>query len=82
MGAKTQSGSKGTANSTGKSGNASGSNVKEARGPSYEHQQGNRQSDKSEEHQGKHPPNELYKGPKDMHRTLNKGPGNRQSDKG
>jgi hypothetical protein len=33
MGAKTGSGSKGTANDAGKSGNDSGSRVKEARGP-------------------------------------------------
>ena len=32
MGAKTGSGSKGTANDTGKSGNASGSRVEEAKG--------------------------------------------------
>lgn len=57
MGAKDGSGSKHNANDTGKTGNDSGSNVKEARGPSYV------------EHHGKHPPNELYKGPKDMHPT-------------
>ena len=48
------SGSKGTANQTGKPGNASGQRTKEARGASYE--RGTR---------GKHPPNTVYKGPKD-----------------
>ena len=71
MGAKTGTGSKGSPNDTGKSGNDSGNDVKEARGPSYEHQQGVVPSDKNEEHQGKHPPNKIYTGPKDMHRTLN-----------
>jgi hypothetical protein len=82
MGGKSGSSSKGNPNDTGKSGNDSGSDVKEARGPSYQHQQGNLPGDKNEQHQGKHPPNKIYTGPKDMHRTLNKGPGNRQSDKG
>ncbi|WP_194726894.1 hypothetical protein [Noviherbaspirillum malthae] len=82
MGAKSGTDSKGSPNDIGKSGNDSGSNVKEARGPSYEHKQGALPSDKSEEHQGKHPPNTMYTGPKDMHRTLNTGPGTRQSDKG
>jgi hypothetical protein len=84
MGAKTGSGSKGTPNDTGKSGNDSGSRVKEARGPSYEHRQGETPSDKSEQHQGKHPPNTIYKGPKDLHphppADLDRG--HRQSDKG
>jgi hypothetical protein len=82
MGGKTQSGSKGGANDTGKTGNASGSRVKEARGPSYEHRQGELPSDKNEQHQGKHPPNTMYKGPKDLHPAPNSSPGNRQSDKG
>jgi len=82
MGAKTGTGSKSSPNDTGKSGNDSGSNVKEARGPAYEHQQGALPEDKNEEHQGKHPPNKIFTGPKDMHRTQNTGPGNRQSDKG
>ena len=82
MGGKTHSGSKGDANDTGKSGNASGSNVKEAKGPAYEHRQGENPSDKSEQHQGKHPPNTIFKGPKDSDRNLDTGPGNRQSDKG
>jgi hypothetical protein len=82
MGAKTESGSKGNANDTGKSGNDSGSHVKEAQGPSYQHKQGNLPSDKNEQHQGKHPPNTINKGPKDLHRNSNTGPGNRQSDKG
>jgi hypothetical protein len=58
MGAKTSGGNRqhgGGGNDTGKTGNASGSNVKEARGPSYEEQH------------GKHPPNKLYTGPKEMH---------------
>ena len=54
-GTKQFTGSKNTANSTGKTGNDSGSRVKEARGPSYE------------EHHGKNPPNTLFNGPKDMH---------------
>jgi hypothetical protein len=82
MGAKTGSGSKGTANDTGKSGNDSGSRVKEARGPAYEHRQGETPSDKSEQHQGKHPPNTIYKGPKDLHQSGDPDRGNRQSDKG
>lgn len=82
MGGKTHSGSKGDANDTGKSGNASGSRVKEARGPSYAGQQGAQPSDKSEQHQGKHPPNTINKGPKDLHRSKDTGPGSRQSDKG
>jgi hypothetical protein len=82
MGAKTGSGSKGTANDTGKSGNASGSRVEEARGKSYEHRQGENPSDKSEQHQGKHPPNTIYKGPKDLHPSGDSERGNRQSDKG
>ena len=57
-----------TANDTGKTGNASGSGVKEARGPSY-----------AERH-GKHPPNALYKGPKDTHPP--KQTTRRNSDKG
>jgi hypothetical protein len=73
--------SKGNENRTGKSGNASGSRVKEARGPSYEHHQGSLQSDKTEQHQGKHPPNTVNKGPKDLHPA--KAPrGSRQSEKG
>jgi hypothetical protein len=72
----------GSENATGKSGNASGSNVEEARGPSYEHRQGELPSDKNEQHQGKHPPNELYKGPKDLHPERDTQRGNRQSDKG
>lgn len=60
--------STGSGNDTGKSGNDSGSNVKEARGPSYD------------ERHGKHPPNTLYKGPKDMHPP--KQPTQRNSDKG
>lgn len=67
--AKTSSVNKGSANDTGKSGNASGSNVKEARGPSYE------------ERHGKHPPNKQSTGPKDMHPQKEQ-PGSRQSDKG
>lgn len=55
MTGKQASGSKHNANDTGKTGNDSGSNVKEARGPAYD------------EHRGKHPPNTMYKGPKDMH---------------
>jgi hypothetical protein len=55
MGAKTSTSSQNTGNDTGKSGNDSGSHVKEARGPSYV------------EHHGKHPPNKIYTGPKDMH---------------
>jgi hypothetical protein len=84
MGAKAGSGSKGTgtANDTGKSGNDSGSRVKEARGPSYEHRQGETSKDKSEQHQGKHPPNTIYKGPKDLHPPADLDRGNRQSDKG
>lgn len=66
--AKMTSGNKGSGNDTGKSGNDSGSNVKEARGPSYQ------------EHHGKHPPNKIYTGPKDMHPPKQTGP--RQSDKG
>jgi hypothetical protein len=54
MAGKQATGSKHTGNETGKTGNDSGSNVKEARGPSYV------------ERHGKHPPNKLYKGPKDM----------------
>jgi hypothetical protein len=82
MSSKSRSSNSGNANATGKSGNDSGSDVKEARGPSYQHRQGSQQSDKSEEHQGKHPPNEIYRGPKDMHRQSPGTPGNRQSDKG
>lgn len=56
-GAKQSTRSRNTANYTGKTGNDSGSRVKEARGPSYI------------ERHGKHPPNTLYKGPKDLHRS-------------
>lgn len=56
MGAKSTSGNKNTGNPTGKSGNASGPDVKEATGGSYE-QSG----------RGKHPKNKIYTGPKDMH---------------
>jgi hypothetical protein len=80
MGGKT--GSKGSGNATGKSGNASGSKVKEAKGPSYAHRQGELPSDKNEQHEGKHPPNTIYKGPKDLHTVPDSAPGNRQSDKG
>jgi hypothetical protein len=82
MGARKRSGSKGTANDTGKSGNASGSRVEEARGKSYEHRQGENPSDKNEQHEGKHPPNTIYKGPKDLHKSSDLDRGNRQSDKG
>jgi len=68
MGAKTSSSDKDTGNTTGKTGNDSGSNVKEARGPAYE------------EHHGKHPPNKIYTGPKDMHPP--KQVPQRNSDKG
>jgi hypothetical protein len=82
MGAKTGTGSKGTENATGKSGNDSGSKVKEARGPSYASRQGDSPSDKNEQHQGKHPPNKIYTGPKEMHPERDTSRGNRQSDKG
>lgn len=75
-------GRKGGGNETGKTGNASGSNVQEAKGPAYEHKQGENPSDKSEQHQGKHPPNTIYKGPKDLHPEPASRPGNRQSDRG
>jgi hypothetical protein len=52
MSGKQAAGSKNSGNLTGKNGNASGSDVKEARGPSYK------------ERDGKHPPNKLYTGPK------------------
>jgi hypothetical protein len=68
MTGKQSTGSKNTGNDTGKTGNASGSNVKESRGPSYD------------ERHGKHPPNELYKGPKDLH-PPKQGP-RRDSDNG
>jgi hypothetical protein len=55
-------------NDLGKSGNDSGSNVKEARGPSYV------------ERHGKHPPNQIYKGPEDLHPPKQTRRGN--SDKG
>lgn len=64
----------GGANATGKNGNDSGSHVKEARGPSYS------APPSDQEHHGKHPPNKLYTGPKDMHPPKQGGP--RQSDKG
>lgn len=57
MGAKTGSHSKHDPNEQGKSGNDSGSRVKEARGPSYV------------ERHGKHPPNKIYTGPKDQKRS-------------
>jgi hypothetical protein len=82
MGAKTDSGGKGTANDTGKSGNDSGSRVENAGGKAYEHRQGENPSDKNEQHQGKHPPNTIYKGPKDLHPSGDSERGNRQSDKG
>ena len=47
-------------NDSGKSGNDSGSHVKEACGPSYE------------ERHGKHPPNKIFTGLKDMHRDNDK----------
>jgi hypothetical protein len=52
-----------------KSGNDSGSDVKEARGPSYESSG------------GKHPPNEIHKGPKDLHPRSKQDP-DRHSQKG
>ncbi len=80
MGGKTSK--HGSENATGKSGNASGSNVQEARGPAYEHRQGELPSDKNEQHQGKHPPNTIYKGPKDLHPQPDTERGKRQSDRG
>lgn len=53
-GQKSGSRSANTANQTGKSGNDSGPNVKEARGPSYD----------TKGRRGKHPPNKIFTGPK------------------
>jgi hypothetical protein len=50
-------GNQASPNDTGKSGNDSGSRVKEARGPSYQ------------ERHRKHPPNQLFTGPKEMDRN-------------
>jgi hypothetical protein len=71
---KAGGGNKGSANDTGKHGNASGSHVKEARGPSY------KPPASDQEHSGKHPPNKIYTGPKDMQPHVKTG--SRQSDKG
>lgn len=68
MGAKTSSSSHNTGNETGKSGNDSGSHVKEANGPSYV------------ERHGKHPPNKQNTGPHEMHPP--KQVPQRNSDKG
>lgn len=73
-GNKGHAGGTGNGNDTAKTGNASGSHVKEARCPSYE------PPPSDQEHRGKHPPNKIYTGPKDMHPHHDTR--SKQSDKG